>query len=137
MTFYLNVVSAEIRIFSGLVHSIQVSGSEGELGVYPHHTPLLTTIKPGMVSIIHTDKKKEIIFLSGGILEIQPLVVNILADTAIRGSELDERLILKAKNAAIERLNKKHDEIDFVLASSELSQALAKLRVINLMKKTV
>ncbi|VFP82775.1 F0F1 ATP synthase subunit epsilon [Candidatus Erwinia haradaeae] len=137
MTFYLDVVSAELRIFSGSVKSIQISGSEGELGIYPNHAPLLTTIKPGMVCIVHTDQTKEIIYLSGGILEIQPAMVTILSDTAIRGSELDEHLILQAKNAVIERLNRKNDEMDVALASVELAQTLAKLRVIDLMRNTV
>ncbi|VFP79473.1 F0F1 ATP synthase subunit epsilon [Candidatus Erwinia haradaeae] len=136
MTFHLNVVSVELQIFSGPVKNIQVSGSEGELGIYPCHAPLLTIIKPGMVRIVHTDQKQEIIYLSGGILEVQPLITTILADTAIRGNELDEALILQAKNEAIEQLSKQCNPTDFIKASSQLSQALAKLRIIHLLKNT-
>ncbi|VFP86572.1 ATP synthase epsilon chain [Candidatus Erwinia haradaeae] len=134
MTFHLDVVSSELRIFSGNVKSIQVSGSEGELGIYPKHTPLLTTIKPGMVRILNTNNDNEIIYLSGGILEVQPFVVSILADTAIRGKDLDEKRILQAKSAAIERVNNTHNAIDFEKASAELKELLAKLRVIQLIR---
>ncbi|WP_157990124.1 F0F1 ATP synthase subunit epsilon [Candidatus Erwinia haradaeae] len=136
MTFYLNVVSSELKIFSGHVKSIQVSGNEGELGIYPHHTPLLTTIKPGMVRILKTNNINEIIYLSGGILEVQPLLVSILADTAIRGEDLDEKRILQAKNSIIERVSKKKNKMDFVKTSTELKELLAKLRVIELIRNT-
>ncbi|VFP85557.1 F0F1 ATP synthase subunit epsilon [Candidatus Erwinia haradaeae] len=136
MTFHLNVVSSELTIFSGNVKSIQVSGNEGDLGIYPHHTPLLTTIKPGMVHILKTNNKNEIIYLSGGILEVQPLLVSILADTAIRGKDLDEKRILQAKNTILERMNRKKNTIDFIQSSTELKEVLAKLRVIELIRNT-
>ncbi|VFP79944.1 F0F1 ATP synthase subunit epsilon [Candidatus Erwinia haradaeae] len=134
MTFYLNVVSSELKIFSGNVKSIQVSGNEGELGIYPNHAPLLTAIKPGMVRILKTNNEDEIIYLSGGILEVQPLLVSILADTAIRGKDLDEKHILQAKSKIMERVSKKENKIDFAQASAELKEILAKLRVLELIR---
>lgn len=90
MTYHLDVVSAEQQMFSGLVEKIQVTGSEGELGIYPGHAPLLTAIKPGMIRIVKQHGHEEFIYLSGGILEVQPGSVTVLADTAIRGQDLDE-----------------------------------------------
>lgn len=84
MTYHLDVVSAEQQMFSGLVEKIQVTGSEGELGIYPGHAPLLTAIKPGMIRIVKQHGHEEFIYLSGGILEVQPGSVTVLADTAIR-----------------------------------------------------
>ena len=82
-TYQLDVVSAEQKMFSGRVEKIQVTGSEGELGIYPGHAPLLTAIKPGMVRIVKEHSEEEYIYLSGGVLEVQPSVVTVLADTAI------------------------------------------------------
>ena len=89
ITFLLEVVSAEKKLFSQQVESIRVTGSEGELGVYAGHTPLLTAIKPGLVKIVKKNGLEDVIFLSGGVMEVQPNAVIILADTAIRGENLD------------------------------------------------
>ena len=135
VTYQLDVVSAESRIFAGDVQFIQISGSEGELGVYPGHTPLLTTIRPGMVGIKKEDGEQEYIYLSGGILEIQPKKVIVLADTAIRGCELDEARALDSKRQAEESIRNSHGDVEFAEASAQLSRALAKLRVIELTRK--
>ncbi|AEO07844.1 F0F1 ATP synthase subunit epsilon [Buchnera aphidicola] len=136
MSFYLDVVSLKERIFSGLVKKIRVTGSEGELGIYPGHTQLLSIIKPGMIYIHHTtDKKEECIYISGGILEIQPSVVSILADIAIRAVNLDRNRILKNKHNAekdIKNQNKKIKKDDILLT---ISQEIAKLRVLEMMDK--
>ncbi|KQN53907.1 F0F1 ATP synthase subunit epsilon [Erwinia sp. E602] len=137
MTFHLDVVSAEQQMFSGLVQSIQVSGSEGELGIRPNHAPLLTAIKPGMVRIVKQHGDEEVIYLSGGVLEVQPGAVTVLADTAIRGSDLDEARALEAKRKAEEHMNSSHGDVDFAMASAELAKAIAKLRVIELTKKAM
>ncbi|MGC9821252.1 F0F1 ATP synthase subunit epsilon [Escherichia coli] len=100
MTYHLDVVSAEQQMFSGLVEKIQVTGSEGELGIYPGHAPLLTAIKPGMIRIVKQHGHEEFIYLSGGILEVQPGNVTVLADTAIRGQDLDEARAMEAKQQA-------------------------------------
>ncbi|HBO21481.1 MULTISPECIES: F0F1 ATP synthase subunit epsilon [unclassified Providencia] len=135
MTYYLNVVSAEKRLFEGLVQKIQVTGSEGELGIYPQHTPLLTAIKPGMVRITKQFGEEELIYLSGGILEVQPTGVIVLADTAIRGKDLDEARAVESKRKAEEHIRKAHGDVDYAQASAELAKAIAKLRVIELTKK--
>ncbi|MCG3730237.1 F0F1 ATP synthase subunit epsilon [Vibrio cincinnatiensis] len=135
VTFNLDVVSAEKRIFSGLARTIQVSGESGDLGVLAGHMPLLTFIRPGMVRIVTIKGEEEIIYLSGGILEVQPNDVTILADTAIRAEELDEAKAAEAKRAAEEMLNENHGDVNFAQASSELAKAIAQLRVIELTRK--
>lgn len=128
--FELIVVSAERKIFCGDVTRVRVSGVDGELGVYAGHTPLLTAIKPGMVKFDLVDGKEELIYVSGGFLEVQPTVVTVLADTAIRGEELDEQSILVAKRKAEEGLNKTNDAD----LTAKLAQEIAKLRVYELTK---
>lgn len=137
MTYHLDVVSAEQEMFSGLVQKIQVTGSEGELGIYPGHTPLLTAIKPGMVRIVKQHGEEEYIYLSGGVLEVQPNSVTVLSDTAIRGQDLDEARALESKRKAEEHIRNSHGDVDFAQASAELSKAIAKLRVIELTKKAM
>ncbi len=135
MTFHLDVVSAEKQLFSGHAESIQVTGSEGELGIYYGHTPLLTAVTPGMIRITVKEGEDEVIYLSGGMLEVQPTVVTLLADTAIRGSDLDQAKAEEAKRRAEERIFNKHGDMDFAQASSELAKAIAQLRVIELTRK--
>lgn len=128
--FELTVVSAERKIFCGDVTSVRVSGVDGELGVYAGHTPLLTAIKPGMVKFTLADGKEEFIYVSGGFLEVQPTIVTVLADTAIRGEELDEQRILAAKRRAEETLGKTNDAD----LTAKLAREIAKLRVYELTK---
>ncbi|MFP3036713.1 MAG: F0F1 ATP synthase subunit epsilon [Arsenophonus sp. ER-BJ3-MAG3] len=137
MTYYLIVVSAEKQIFSGFIKKIQITGSEGELGIYFRHTPLLTTIKPGMIRITKEFGEEELIYLSGGILEVQPDSVIVLADTAIRGKELDEDKALKAKHETEEYMRKVDNNIDYTKAASKLTKEIAKLRVIELIKNDI
>lgn len=137
MTFHLNVISTEKQMFSGLVQKIQVTGSEGELEIFPGHIPLLTAIKPGMVYIVDKRAKEEFIYLSGGILEVQPSVVNVLADTAIYGSDLDEESSLEARYKAEARIYNSHGDLDYSQASIELAKAVAQLRVIELTRKAM
>lgn len=135
MDFYLDVVSAEKRIFSGLVKKIQVSGIEGDLGIYPGHSQLLSIIKPGIIYIVHKHKKEECIYISGGILEVQPSIVSILADIAIRAIDLDRERVLKTKKNAeeyIKNANIKMKKDDILL---EISKEIAKLRALEIMDK--
>ncbi|AKZ65738.1 F0F1 ATP synthase subunit epsilon [Candidatus Palibaumannia cicadellinicola] len=134
-TYHLDVVSAEKKIFYGLVQKIQITGSEGELGILPKHMPLLTTIKPGMLRIVQANGQEEYIYLSGGILEVQLNHVTILADTALRGEDIDEAKAIKAKQQAQNKMKNSHHDINFAKASVELAKAIAKLRVIELTKK--
>lgn len=128
--FELTVVSAESQIFNGEVTSVRVSGVDGELGIYAGHTPLLTAIKPGMVKFTLADGKEEFVYVSGGFLEVQPKAVTVLADTAIRGEELDEQRILAAKRKAEESLSKTNDAD----LTAKLAREIAKLRVYELTK---
>ncbi|MGV3344626.1 F0F1 ATP synthase subunit epsilon [Enterobacteriaceae bacterium LUAb1] len=137
MTFHLDVVSAEQRMFTGQAETIQVSGSEGDLGIRPGHAPLLTAIKPGMIRIVKQHGEEEFIYLSGGVLEVQPDAVMVLADTAIRGTDLDEARALEAKRKAEEHINNSHGDVDYAQASAELAKAIAKLRVIELTKQVM
>lgn len=134
ITFHLDVVSAENMLFSGLVESIQVTGSEGELGIRSGHSPLLTAIKPGMVRIVKQFGEEEIIYLSGGILEVQPGTTTVLADTAIRGVDLDTAKAEEARRRAEEQVQNHHDDIDFAQATSDLAKAMAQLKVIDMVK---
>ncbi|ATF09510.1 ATP synthase epsilon chain [Candidatus Enterovibrio altilux] len=122
-------------MFSGRAEAIQVTGSEGELGILPNHTPLLTAIAPGMIRITKQQGHEEVIYLSGGMLEVQPSTVTVLTDTAIRGVDLDQAKAEEAKRCAEEHILNKHDDIDFTQASNDLAKAIAQLRIIKIMKK--
>lgn len=135
MTVHLDVVSAENEIFSGRVESLQVSGEAGELGIMPGHAPLLTSIKPGMVRLVKQNGEEEVIFLSGGILEVQPSAVNILADVAIRGGDLDEEAAVEAKRLAEENINNHSSDMDYAEAAKQLANAVAQLRVLEMVRK--
>lgn len=136
-TFNLIIVSAEQKIFEGAVKQIQATGVEGELGILPNHTPLMTAIKPGIVKFTLEDGKEEVIYVSGGFLEVQPKVVTVLADVAIRGSELDADRILKAKRKAEENIVAHVSDVDYELLVAKLSRELAKLRAYELTEKLV
>jgi len=136
MTIHVDIVSAEESIFSGLAEMVVVPGTEGELGIYPRHTPLLTRIRPGSVRIKVPDQaEEELIYVSGGMLEIQPSVVTVLADTAIRGADLDEARAMEAKQAAEEAMRDKTADIDYAQAQAELAQAIAQLHAIQKLRK--
>ena len=136
MTVHVDVVSAEEAIFSGLAEMIVVPGEMGEMGIFPRHAPLLTRIKPGSVRLKLPDQAEHILmYVSGGMLEIQPNIVTILADTAIRSGDLDEARALEAKRAAEEAMKNQSAKVDFAKAQAELSEALAQLQAIQKMRK--
>ena len=135
-TIHVDVVSAEESIFSGEATLVSLPGEVGELGILPRHTPLITRIKPGAVRIQRADNnEEEFVFVAGGILEVQPHCVTVLADTAIRADDLDEAKAQEAKRRAEERINSSHGDIDYAQASAELAKAMAQLRVIDIVKK--
>ena len=134
MTVHLDVVSAEEQIFSGLVESIQVSGSEGDLGITPGHAPLLTALKPGMVRLIKQHGAEEVIYVAGGILEIQPHSVSVLADVATRAEDLDANAAEAAKAAAEEHIANPGADFDYAEAASDLARAIAQLKVIQTLR---
>ena len=134
-TIHVDVVSAEEQIYSGEAEFVVLPGMEGELGIYPRHTPLLTQIKPGAVRIkVPGQAEEEFVFVQGGFLEVQPTTVTVLADTAIRGHDLDEVKALEAKKRAEEAMLHKGAEEDFAKAQGELAAALAQLEAIRRFK---
>jgi F-type H+-transporting ATPase subunit epsilon len=136
-TIQLEIVSAETEIFSGPAVHVIVSGLLGELGIYPGHTQLLTALKPGPIRIVKAEGEDEIIYISGGILEVQPNLITLLADTAIRAADLDEMAALEAKQRAEQALSDKQADIDYAKATVELVQAVAQLQAIAKLKKKV
>ena len=132
MTVHVDVVSAEESIFSGLVEFLVAPAEMGEVGIYPHHAPLLTRIKAGAVRLkLPNEAEEQLIFVSGGILEIQPSVVTILADSAIRGHDLDEAKAQEAKRLAEEAMKDKSSKMDYARAQAELMEAVAQLQSIQ------
>lgn len=135
-TMHVDVVSAEEEIFSGEATFVALPGEAGELGIYPLHTPLLTRIKPGSVRIKVAGKdEEELVFVAGGILEVQPDSVTVLAETAIRGHDLDEAKANEARKQAEEALSNSTARIDYAKAQAELTAAIAQLQAINRMKQ--
>lgn len=130
-TIHVDVVSAEESIFSGEAEFVALPGEAGELGILPGHTPLITRVKPGAVRIKLADQDEEqFVFVAGGILEVQPKVVTVLADTAIRGHDLDEAKALEAKRLAEEALENRESAIDYAKAQAEIALAIAQLAAI-------
>ena len=135
-TIHVDVVSAESLIFSGEAEFVALPGEAGELGIYPKHTPLITRIKPGAVRIkVVGREEEEFVFVAGGLLEVQPNAVTVLADTAIRGHDLDEAKAMEAKKLAEEQLVNKESKIDYAKAQSELATAIAQLAAIARLRK--
>ena len=138
MTIHVDVVSAEESIFSGVVEFAVFPGEAGELGVLPHHTPLLTRIRPGTIRLkVQGQSEYELVYVSGGMLEIQPDMITVLADTAIRAHDLDEAKALEAKKRAEEALANRQAEVDYAAAEAELAQAIAQLQAIQRLRKAI
>lgn len=135
MTLHLDIVSVEKELYSGRAEVIIATGSDGELGIYPGHTPLLTSLKPGIVRALLQHGKEEVIYISGGMLEVQPTVVTVLADTAARAVDLDEAAALEAKERAEKLLESKLADFEYSKAIAELAEAAAQLRAIRQLKK--
>ena len=135
MTVHLDAVSAEKEIFSGLVETLQVTGSEGELGIHPGHAPLITAIKPGMVRLVKQYGEEEMIYVAGGVLEVQPGIVTVLADTAVRAEDLDEQSAEEAKRRAEEHIANPGADFNYAEAAQELAEAIAQLRLIQKLRK--
>jgi len=135
-TIHVDVVSAEASIFSGEAEFVALPGEAGELGIYPRHTPLITRIRPGAVRIkVPGQAEDEFVFVAGGLLEVQPDSVTVLADTAIRGADLDEAKALEAKRLAEEALVNRGSEIDYAAAQGELATAIAQLAAIQRLRQ--
>ena len=136
MTIRVDIVSAEASIYSGAAEFVVVPAEMGEVGIYPRHTPMLTRIKPGSVRIKTPEKADEdLIYVSGGILEVQPGVVTILSDTALRGADLDEARALEAKRQAEDAMKNRSSSLDYARAQAELAEAVAQLAAIQKLRK--
>ncbi|HEY5655517.1 MAG TPA: F0F1 ATP synthase subunit epsilon [Woeseiaceae bacterium] len=133
-TIQVDIVSAEGAIFSGTANMVFAPASMGEVGIAPRHAPLLTTLKPGEVRVEDTDGKEHFFYVTGGMLEIQPNFVTVLADTALRGEQLDEAAALAAKQAAEEALRGASEETDLAQAQAELAEAEARYRAAQKLK---
>lgn len=135
MTIHVDIVSAEADIFSGLAEIIFAPAQKGEVGILPRHAPLLTPLKPGEVRVRKQGGDEESFYVSGGMLEVQPHVVTILADTALRAKDLDEAAALEAKQRAEKMLSDKQAAIDYARAQAELAEAMAQLQAIERLRK--
>jgi F-type H+-transporting ATPase subunit epsilon len=136
MTMHVDIVSAETEIFSGTVTELYAPASMGEVGVMPRHAPLMTQMKPGTVRIVTQDGDEQSFFVNGGVLEIQPHVVTILSDTAIRAADIDEAAALEAKARAEAAMQDKKSDLDYARAKAELVEAAAMIETIQKYKKT-
>ena len=135
MTLHVDIVSAEAEIFSGTVTMVFAPAEMGEVGIAPRHAPMLTRLKPGEVRVLDQDGEEQSFFVSGGMLEVQPHVVTVLADTAIRATDLDEAQALEARERAEKMLSDKQADIDYAKAQSELAQSMAQLAAIRKLRE--
>jgi F-type H+-transporting ATPase subunit epsilon len=135
MTMHCDIVSAEEEIFSGRVIMVSATGTMGELGIMPGHAPLLTGIRPGPVRVRFDNGAEEVFFASGGYLEVQPGVVTLLADTAVRAEDIDEAAALEAQKAAEHALEDRDASIEFTVAAAQLAEAVARQRTLAELRK--
>ncbi|WP_026069216.1 F0F1 ATP synthase subunit epsilon [Legionella tunisiensis] len=136
-TTHLDIVSAEQEIFSGVVEMVVATGELGEIGIVPGHAPLLTILKPGEIRVTRQGGAQEIYYVSGGMLEVQPHYVTVLADTVERAEEIDEAAALAAKTRAEEAIANKGAELDYSRAAAELARAVAQIRAIQKLRKKI
>ena len=137
MTVHCDIVSAEQEIFSGLVELLVASGSEGDIGIGYGHAPLLTSLNPGPIRVKKQNGEEEIYYVSGGFLEVQPHAVTVLADTALRESDMDETAALEAKKRAEEALQGQAEGLDYSKAAAQLAEAAAQLRTLQAIRKKI
>lgn len=135
MTMHLDIVSAENEIFSGRAEVVVAPAIMGEVGIHARHTPMLTPLKPGEVKIIKQGGEEEFIYVSGGMMEVQPSVVTILSDTAVRAQDLDEAAAMEAKQKAEEAIANREGDMEIAEAQSKLLEAVAQLQMIENFRK--
>jgi F-type H+-transporting ATPase subunit epsilon len=134
-TFQVDIVSAEQQIFSGMAEMVIAPGEAGELGILPEHAPLLTRIKPGTVRIQQSGGEEEVIYVSGGMMEVQPDRVTVLADTSVRAHDLDEAKAMEAERLAKEALTNRSGAMEVAKAQAELAEAAAQIAAIRKLRK--
>jgi len=135
ITTHLDIVSAEREIFSGIVEMVVATAELGEVGIVPGHAPLLTMLKPGEIRVTLPGGKQEVYYVSGGMLEVQPRSITVLADAVEHAENLDEAAALAAKARAEEAIASKSNEIDYSVATTELARAVAQIRAIHKLRK--
>jgi len=135
MTVHVDIVSAESEIFSGTAKMVHASGAMGDLGILPRHAPLLTKLKPGEVRVERADGEEEFYYVSGGMLEVQPHCITVLADTAVRAKDLDEAAAKQAKAHAEQALRDHKGDVDLAQVERELAEAMAQLQAISKLRK--
>lgn len=135
MTMHVDIVSAEVEIFSGTITELYAPAEMGEVGIMPRHAPLLTQMKPGEVRVVDQHGEEQSFFVNGGILEVQPHVVTVLSDTAVRATDLDEAAALEAKAKAEAAMADKKTDYDYARAKAELIEAVAQIETINRLRK--
>lgn len=131
MTVHCDIVSAEESLFSGLVERVVATGVMGELGIEPGHTPLMSPLKPGPIRVVKQGGEEELVYLSGGYLEVQPSSVSVLADTAVRAGDIDEAAAVKAKEQALKAMENQSGELDYSRALTQLAEASAQLQTLQ------
>lgn len=134
-TIKVEIVSAESEIWSGTAAAVFANAEMGEVGIYPRHAPLLTRLKPGEVRVKMEDGSEEDFYISGGLLEVQPHIVTVLSDTAIRAEDLDEAAALEAQKNAAQAMKDQKSDMDYAKAQAELIEAAAQLRAIQKLRK--
>ncbi len=135
MTMHVNIVSAEKEIYSGTVTQVFAPAEMGEVGVMPRHAPMLSTLKAGIVRVLPQEGEEQTFYVSGGILEIQPHVVTILSDTALRAADIDESAALEAKARSEATMKEKASDMDYAKAKSELIEAVAQIEALKKIRK--
>jgi F-type H+-transporting ATPase subunit epsilon len=136
-TIRCDIVSAEAEIFHGEAKMVIATGEAGELGIAPRHAPLITRLKPGQVRVLLDNGEEQFFYVSGGILEVQPQVVTVLTDTAIRAKDLDESAARRAKEEAERALANRTDAVEVAQAQAELAQAIAQLQAIERLRRNL
>jgi F-type H+-transporting ATPase subunit epsilon len=135
MTMHVNIVSAENEIYSGTVTAVYAPAEAGEVGIMARHTQMLSTLKPGVVRVVEESGEEQSFFVSGGILEVQPHIVTVLSDTALRAADIDESAALEAKAHAEAAMKDKASEMDYAKAKSELIEAVAQIDALKKIRK--
>lgn len=136
-TIQCDIVSAQDEIWSGQAAQIYATGVAGELGIYPRHTPLITQLKPGPVRVVDENGEEQFFFVGGGIIEVQPHIVTVLADTAMRGADLDATAAQKAKEEAERELADRTGEMEVAEAQAKLAEAIAQLQALEQLRKNL
>lgn len=135
MTMHVNIVSAENEIYSGTVTEVYAPAEAGEVGIMPRHTQMLSTLKPGVVRIVTQEGEEQSFYVSGGVLEVQPHLVTVLSDTALRATDIDESAALEAKARAEAAMKDKASDMDYARAKSELIEAVAQIEALKKIRK--